>query len=156
MERPRRPRGRTPAVSLLNRSAAPRSKVELILRGIDAANRRDPDAFVACLDRDVEWEETGDPFPGLRGICRGREEVRRWFEEAFGEEIWESSYSEAEEIIEAGDDRVLLGYVRVTRGKASGAETRLRGWSVFCFANGKIARREGPVWSRDEALDALL
>jgi ketosteroid isomerase-like protein len=42
-------------------------KVALILQGIDASDRGDADAFVACLHPEVEWEESGDPFPGLRG-----------------------------------------------------------------------------------------
>jgi ketosteroid isomerase-like protein len=129
-------------------------RVEVILRGIDAANRRDAEAFVACLDPDVEWEESGDPFPGLRGVYRGRDQVRAWFEEAVGE-LWESSHTEVEEIIEASEERLLLGFVRIAGGKASGAETSLRGWNIFWFANGRIARRQGPFWTRDEALDAV-
>jgi ketosteroid isomerase-like protein len=128
-------------------------KVEVILKGIVATNRRDPDAFVACLHHDVEWRESGDSFPGLGGIYRGRAEVRAWFEETFGS-IWESSHTQAEEIIEASDERVLLGFVRTARGRASGVATNLRGWNVFWVANGKIAKRAGPFWDRAEALEA--
>jgi ketosteroid isomerase-like protein len=128
--------------------------VEVILRGIDATNSRDSDAFVADLQPDVEWEESGDTFPGLHGIYRGWAEVREWFEEAFGS-LWESSHTQVEEIIEAGDERVLLGFLRTARGRASGAETKVRGWNVFWFAHGKIARREGPFWDRNEALEAV-
>jgi ketosteroid isomerase-like protein len=128
-------------------------KVEVVLKGIVATNRRDADAFVACLHHDVEWQESGDSFPGLGGTYRGRAEVRAWFEEAFGS-IWESSHTEAEEIIEASDERVLLGFLRTARGRASGVATNLRGWNVFWFANGKIAKRAGPFWDRTEALEA--
>jgi ketosteroid isomerase-like protein len=131
-----------------------RENVDVVLRGIVATNRRDPDAFVACLHPDVEWEESGDSFPGLGGIYRGRAAVREWFEETFGP-LWESSHTEVEEIIEAGDERVLLGFLRTARGGASGVETNLRGWNVFWFANGQIARREGPFWNRAEALEAV-
>jgi hypothetical protein len=51
----------------------PEENLEIVLKVLDAVNRRDRDAFMACLHTDVEWrEESGDPFPGLRGIYRGR------------------------------------------------------------------------------------
>jgi ketosteroid isomerase-like protein len=46
--------------------------VEVVLAAVDAVNRRDPDPFIACLHSDIEWRESGDPFPGLRGTYRGR------------------------------------------------------------------------------------
>ena len=74
--------------------------VEIVLKVMDAVNRRDRDAFMACLHPDVEWrEESGDPLPGLRGIYRGRAEVRAWFQEAVVE-LWESFDIEVEEIAE--------------------------------------------------------
>jgi hypothetical protein len=33
-------------------------------------------------------------------------------------------------------------------------ETELRGWQVLLCADGKVARRQGPFWARDEALEA--
>jgi ketosteroid isomerase-like protein len=149
-------------MDLLDRPSAPgpgiadgqSATVDVVLRGIDATNRQDPDAFVACLDPDVEWAEGADSFPGLRGVYRGRAEVRRWFEEAFGP-IWESSHTDVEEILEVSNGGLMLGYRRTARGKASGVETAMRGWNVFWFANGKIARRQGPFWNRAEALEAL-
>jgi len=130
------------------------ANVDVVMRGVVATNRRDPDAFVACLHPDVEWQESGDSFPGLGGIYRGRAEVRAWFEEVFGS-LWTSTHTQVEEVIEAGDERVLLGFVRTARGRASGVETNLRGWNVFWLAKGKIARREGPFWDRAAALEAV-
>jgi hypothetical protein len=63
---------------------------------------------------DVEWEESGDVLPGLRGVHRGREEVRRWFEEAILQ-TWESFHSEPEEITEAGDRRVFAQSLATAR-----------------------------------------
>ena len=74
--------------------------VEVIREAVDALNRGDPDAFTALLRPDVEWKEPTDPFPGLRGVYRGRAEVREWFEEAFLE-LWESFHVEIEEITES-------------------------------------------------------
>ena len=45
---------------------------------MDALNRRDPDAFIACVHPDVVWETIG--MPEVQGIHRGRAQVREWFE----------------------------------------------------------------------------
>jgi ketosteroid isomerase-like protein len=127
--------------------------VEVVLKGVDAVNSGDPDAFMACLHPDVEWEESGDPFPGLRGSYRGRMEARKWFEEAVVE-LWERLHTDVEEITQASDDRVFLGMLITARGRASGVETERRAWQVFWFVDGKIARRQGPFWARDEGLAA--
>ena len=80
--------------------------VEVILQGVEAINRRDADAFVALFSPSVEWEESGDVFPGLRGVHRGWAGVRKWFEEAIME-LWESFHCGVEEITEASDGRVF-------------------------------------------------
>ena len=50
--------------------------VEVVRQAVAAANRGDPDAFIACLRSDVEWEESGDVLPGLRGVHRGWADVQ--------------------------------------------------------------------------------
>jgi hypothetical protein len=59
----------------------------------------------------------------------------------------------SEEIIEAGDDRVVVGALLTTRGKGSGVETQVRGWNVVWITNGKTTRRQ-VFLDRDEALEA--
>jgi ketosteroid isomerase-like protein len=126
--------------------------VEVVLEGLDAINRRDPEAFMACLHPDAVWEESGDVFPGLRGTYRGPTETRKWLEGAFLE-VWESFHIEVEEITEVSDARVFLGTSLTARGAGSGLETELRAWNVFWFADGKIARRQ-VFFTRDAALEA--
>jgi ketosteroid isomerase-like protein len=120
----------------------------------DAANRRDADAFIACLSPDVEWEDEppdADPFPGLRGTYRGRAELREWFEAVV--EPWESFHVEIEEISEASGDRVFYGERLTGRGKGSGAETEVCAWEVHWFTGGKSARRR-IFGTRESALEA--
>jgi ketosteroid isomerase-like protein len=126
--------------------------VEVVREGIDALNKRDPDAFMRCLHPDVVWEESGDGFPGLRGVYRGRAEAREWFKESFLE-AWEELHLEIEEITQARDGRVFLEWALTARGRATGVDTELRGWNAFWFEDGKIARRQ-VLWTRDEALEA--
>jgi ketosteroid isomerase-like protein len=124
---------------------------EVVRKAADAVNGRDPEAFVACVSPDVEWEESGDVLPGLRGVHRGRAEARKWFEEAVLE-LWESLHSEEEEITEASGGLVFVQSLVTARGRASGVETELRVWQVFWLADGAIARRQ-VFWTRDEALE---
>jgi ketosteroid isomerase-like protein len=126
--------------------------VQVILEGVDAINRRDPDAFIACLHPDVVWEESGDVLPGLRGIYRGHSEARDWVAAAFLE-VWENFHVGVKEITEASDGRVFLGTLLTARGAGSGVETELRAWSVFWVANGKVTRRQ-VFFDRAEATEA--
>src|SRR5215204_3148795 len=124
------------------------SKIALQL--IEATNRRDADALVALVSRDVEWEDSVFWSEPAR-VYRGRAEVRGWFNKIM--EPWESFHIEVEEITEAADDRVSMGGVLTTRGKGSGVETEVRGWLVLWIADGKITRRQ-VFLDRDEALEA--
>jgi ketosteroid isomerase-like protein len=125
--------------------------VKVVLEGVDALNRRDPDAFIACVHPDVVWEVSGEVSPYLQGIYRGRAEVRRWFEKSVLE-IWETFHAEVEEITETNDGRVFLGVLVTARGSGSGVELEARAWQVAWFADGKIARRQLYL-TRDEALE---
>jgi ketosteroid isomerase-like protein len=130
----------------------PEQNVEVALRMVEAVNRRDADAFLACLSPDVVWEENGD-VPGVRAIYRGRAEVRAWFEEVLVEP-WERLHVQVEEITEASGGRVLSGLVITASGRGSGVETKLLFWTASWFTDGKVARRQ-VFWTRDDALEAL-
>lgn len=132
--------------------AMSQENVEVVRAAGDAVNRGDPEAFVACLSGEVEWEEIGNVLPDLSGIQRGRAEVRKWFERTIVEP-WESFHSEEKEITAGIHGRVFAEVVATARGEASGIETNLRIWQVFTFADGKIARRQ-VFWDRTEALEA--
>jgi ketosteroid isomerase-like protein len=125
--------------------------VEVVLQGIEALNRRDVDAFVALGSPDVEWEDSVFWSEHAR-IYTGEAELREWFNQVVLEP-WKSIHFEVEEITEAGDDRVFFGGLLTTRGKGSGVETQVRGWSVVWITNGKITRRQ-VFLDRAEALEA--
>jgi ketosteroid isomerase-like protein len=120
---------------------------------IDAANKGDVDGLVACLKPDVEWSETGDVLPGLRGIYRGREEVREWFRDAFVDPWDGRARFQIEEVVEASDDVVFLQLHLSAHGRASGAKVELRAWNVASFEDGLVERRQ-VFWTREEALEA--
>jgi ketosteroid isomerase-like protein len=126
--------------------------VEVVREAVDAANRRDLDAFLACLHHEVVWDD-GAGFAGLRGVYHGQAEAREWFEGAVVEP-WERLHLDVEEIIEGSEGGVLVGGPISGRGRTSGAEAEIRVWQVLWVADGKIARRK-LFWARADALEAV-
>jgi ketosteroid isomerase-like protein len=124
--------------------------VEVILQGVDAANRQDADAFVATVSPDVEWEDA-IYFTEVARTCRGKAEVREWFNKVVIEP-WESLPCGVEEIEEVGDDRIFFGGLLSARGR-DGAETNQHFWAVAWIRDGKVTRRK-VFLERAEALAA--
>jgi ketosteroid isomerase-like protein len=124
--------------------------VEVVRRIVAATNHRDPDAFLAALSPDVEWEDTLFWTEGGQ-IFRGVAEVREWLKQVW--EPWESLHMEAQEITPAGVDRLVVGFELTARGKESGAETHAQFWTVTEIAEGRIRTRRS-FRDRAEALEA--
>ena len=86
------------------------------------------------------------------GVTRGINEVaKRWAEFL---EAWDEFATSAEEILEAGDDRVLALVRFQGRGRGSGTPVAdFSGAQLFTFRDGKVVRLE-LFTQRDAALDA--
>jgi ketosteroid isomerase-like protein len=125
--------------------------VENFRRAVEAFNRGDADAFVALARPDVEWEDAVFWSEGSK-VFRGRDELREWFAQV--QEPWESIHIAVEEILEAGDDRMVVGLGLTARGGSSGAETRLQAWQVNWLIEGLTAKRS-VFRDRDDALEAV-
>ena len=115
---------------------------------LDAFNRGDFDASLAYLDEAVEWHDPPD-VPGA-GVHRGPEEVREFFVTWLA--AWETYTAEAEELIDAGDQVVVVHH-EWGRGKESGIEIDNRSANLFDLRDGKIVKRR-PFPDRDSALKA--
>ena len=126
--------------------------LEIVRQLVDALTRRDADALVALCSPDIEWEENTVVFPGLRRRYRGSADLGQWLEEATVEE-WQDFRWEAEELVDAPDERVFASGRIVGRGKSSGLETELRGFNVFWLEDGEVVRRQ-TFLDRSEALEA--
>jgi uncharacterized protein len=122
--------------------------VEIVRQMLDAFHQGDFETSLAFLDRDVEWHDPPD-VPG-GGVHRGPEEVRRWMAGWLG--AWESYTAEAEEVIDAGDQVVVVHYER-GRGKGSGVEVEHRVTNVFDLRDGRVVRKR-PFANRSDALEA--
>jgi len=117
---------------------------------VGAVNRGDLDVFLELVRPDVEWDDS-EGWPGIRGIYRGRDGVRDWWERFL--EVWDSVDVEVEEAREGPDGRVLLQVSGAFRGGASGVETEVRAWELLWVVDGQVARRQ-LSWTREEALAA--
>ena len=126
---------------------------ELIERGADAYNRRDPEAWVAVWSADCEWHPfltarvEGDPgYHGHNGM-------RAWFEDV--DEMFSEMHVELDRFREIGDRLLVYGQMTAT-SRGSGAEAssevawlfeprgeRLRrGWAYMSHEEGERAAEE--------------
>jgi ketosteroid isomerase-like protein len=119
----------------------------------DAVARRDTAAVRALYDPEVEWDNTRGPMQGLieRKVYRGYEGLRQWWREY--REAWESSWDEAEDLIDAGDQVVSVQSSHA-RGRASGVTVLAHSAAVWTIRQGKIVR-VATFTTRAEALEAV-
>jgi ketosteroid isomerase-like protein len=123
-----------------------------VRRVYDAAARRDTETVLALYDPKIEWDWTRvSGLFGQGGLYRGREALQRWFQE-WSEGLDHIEY-EAEELIAAGDDRVISEAYMRGRGRASGIEVASTLYAVWTIREGKIVQ---VVWfpTRADALEA--
>ena len=123
--------------------------VERLSRAIDAFNRRDIDAFLALLDREVEFApiilgvEGGAPY-------RGHDDVMTWWENVHG--IFPDFNAELDEVRDLGDMAVARTRLR-GHGTESGTPVEQTLW-LFAQWRGKKCVRWGMFESEAEALEA--
>ena len=103
----------------------------------------------AALARDVEWDASGLPIPGLSGVYRGPEAVVNWWREWLS--AWETSEFDYE-LLDAGD-RVVLLVSQTMRGRSTGIEVSIADYAhIVTFRDGLITHW---TWaSQREALAA--
>jgi ketosteroid isomerase-like protein len=92
------------------------ANLDLMRRAFEAFGAQDVEAFVQCMDADVEFEPR---LAGVEGNYHGHEGIRQFM--ADGSEVFELRGTEVEEIRDLGDGILALGVFHV-RGRGSGAE----------------------------------
>jgi ketosteroid isomerase-like protein len=119
--------------------------VEILERALASAN---PEALLAILDDQVEWDYVG-AFPEAV-TYHGPEEVRGFLHQWAG--AFDDFGFEAEELIDAGDS-VLVRLHQWGHGKETGALVENRTWQVFTLRDRKVVHCRGYA-SKAEALEA--
>jgi ketosteroid isomerase-like protein len=115
-----------------------------VRRSYEIVNRRDFDLALAGQHPDVMIRYAPDPGgripPDLVGEYHGhdgfREGWRRWLD------AFEDLRVEPDEVVDLGGERLLVGIRAVGRGTGSGAEVAQRGFTLYTFREGLVARHE--------------
>jgi ketosteroid isomerase-like protein len=132
-----------------------RENVSIVRRLYDAVAGRDSAAVLAIYHPDLEWDHThNEAVIGLMGgqaVYHGHDGLRQWSREWY--EAWEHVEADLEELIDAGDNVVVVLTYR-GRGRVSGIDVEFKAMAgVFTLADGRVLRA---VWfrTRAEALEA--
>jgi ketosteroid isomerase-like protein len=111
----------------------------------EAFLRNDFETSLASFDPDVEWDGTNLPDGKIaRGLDAVLDHVTRWAE------MWERWEVELEDVIDAGDDRVIAFFRERGRSKA-GLDVDERHSELYEVRDGRIFYRKG-YSNADEAL----
>lgn len=113
------------------------SNVETTRRSYDAFARGDMDGVVADMHPAIEWHQAQGLTHG--GLYRGLDQVRRAIFEPLEEEWWDEFAADPDELLDAGDDVVVIGRYR-GRAKGSGRKLDVPFVHVWTYRGGKAIR----------------
>ena len=124
--------------------------VEIVRSALTALSDHGVDALVEFLHPEINWRAMEGALDDV-GEMRGTEAARRYVEDWF--ETFDDFTTIPEELLDAGEDRVV-GVLHVSGcAKLSGITTELRYAALYTLRDDKIARiRE--YGDREEALEA--
>jgi ketosteroid isomerase-like protein len=115
-----------------------------------AFNRGDVDAWLEYVADDIDYRAI-EGAPDDPGPMHGRDAVRAYAQDWL--DMFDEFRSEAVELIDAGEDRVIAVTKISGRAKLSGVETDLTYAALYTIRDGKVARgRE--YWTKEQALEA--
>jgi ketosteroid isomerase-like protein len=133
-----------------------RENVEVVRALAEAFRRRDYERAFEFLDPDIEWDASRMSARVGRaptGVYRGHQGGRAFWREWLS--AWRELKFEIQDVLDAGDDVVLLIRNQRQWGRHSGVETTMTPYAqVFTFRNGKVVRwRSFP--DQQSALEAV-
>ena len=124
--------------------------VEIVREAAAAFNRGDLDAWLEYLADDIDYRAI-EGAPDDPGPMHGKDAVRAYAQDWL--DMFDEFRSEAVELIDAGEDRVIAVTKISGRAKLSGVETDLTYAALYTIRDGKVARgRE--YWTKEQALEA--
>ena len=109
------------------------------------------DAVAEFWDPDINWRAAEGAIDDA-GELHGPEAVRRYAQDWF--DMFDDLSVVVEELVDAGDDRVVAVQRMTGRAKVSGIETEIRFSVVYTLRDGKIV--EGREYmEKEQALEAV-
>jgi ketosteroid isomerase-like protein len=114
-------------------------------RSVDALDDQALDRVLEVFDPEAEFRE--DPAFPEAGVYRGHAAIRAYAKRFSG--VFDAFAWEPEELLDAGDDQVLL-LLRVRgRGKGSGAEVDIHGGWLFTLTEARVVRVDAYLERRE-------
>lgn len=113
------------------------SNVEATRRAYEAFARGDMDAVVADMHPAIEWHQAEGLPHG--GFYRGLDAVRQAIFDPLGEEWWDDFGADPDELLDAGDEVVVLGRYR-GRAKRTGKPLDVPFVHIWSFRDGRAWR----------------
>ena len=124
--------------------------VEVVVDTLKRVTDGGVDALAEFWDPGIKWRAAEGEIDDV-GELHGPEAVRRHFQDWF--DMFDDVTVVAEELIDAGDDRVVAVQRMTGRAKVSGIKTEIRFSVVYTFGDGKIVSgRE--YMDKEQALEA--
>jgi uncharacterized protein len=126
------------------------NNIEIVRDGFEAFNRGDLDAWFEYMADDIDYR-AAEGAPDDHGPIKGKDALRAFVQDWL--DMFDDFRAEAVDLIEAGEDKVIV-VVRISgRAKLSGVETDLTYAELWKFRDGKVAWGR-QYWTRDQALEA--
>jgi ketosteroid isomerase-like protein len=125
--------------------------VKTVLDAAPALNRGDLDTWLEqWVADDIDYRAI-EGAPDDPGPIHGKDALRAYVQDWIG--TFDDFKSEPVDLIDAGEDKVVVVTRISGRAKLSGVETDLTYAALYTIRDGKVVRgRE--YWTRDEALEA--
>jgi ketosteroid isomerase-like protein len=115
--------------------------VEIVRSLADGFQHRQHERAFEFYDPEIEWDATnvGQLIPDLAGVYRGYEGVRTYWRRWLS--AWSDLHFEVQDVVDAGDQVVLLVGNQRQWGRHSGIATEFPPYGmVFTFRGGKVIR----------------
>ena len=115
--------------------------VELVRALTEAWQRGDQEQTFDFVAEDVEWDATGvrELIPDIAGTYHGHDGIRAYWRRWLS--AWRDLRFEIQDVLDAGDDVVLLVRNQRQWGRHSGIATEMPAYGiVFTIRDGKVVR----------------
>ena len=109
----------------------------MVRRAYEAFSSGGLDALLEYFDADTEYDATAAIGP-YAGMYYGREAIRNFLADYL--DSWVDVHMEPEDVIEVGDDHVVVLLHMHMRGKGSGVEVEARTTNVWTLREEKAVR----------------
>jgi ketosteroid isomerase-like protein len=112
----------------------------------------EPGPFFDLLDEEIEVDYSTHPLPDFPVFVHGKDEAVDWWRHYWG--TWAEYTVEPLEIIDAGDERVVVVQRERGRGRGSGVPFEIQAAVVYTLRAGKVVRAQF-YSARVQALEAV-